>query len=277
MWRPFKRSRDPGAPPKEGRPSRLGRRAYDPIQDARSEPQLAAAGVGALPPPPDHSASRAADPYAFEVAHKRLAWTARLLAFGFASSVSLNLVLGGAISHMAPLKTVQPALIRIEPTTNRSVHVDPASLVRVLPITKDTQGFDLVLEAFVRRYIRVLLEIDPVSHQDRLTEANRFSDTDYWKGFVKEKYPDIKAALNSGLIRSVVVQSAERISERAGVYRYLVAFDQTDEREGKVIETKKLHAYIAVTSRPHTVRESEMYENPLGLRVLDLSVKQRGN
>lgn len=276
MWKPFKRSREP-APPKERRPSRFGRRAYDPGEGARREPQLAAAGIGALPPPPDHSASRAADPYAFEVAHTRLAWTARLLAFGFASSVSLNLVLGGAISYMAPLKTVEPALVRVEPTTNRTVPVDPASRVRVLPITKDAEGFDLVMEAFVRRYVRMLLEIDPVSHQDRLTEANRFSDTDFWKSFIKEKYPDIKAAMTSGMIRSVVVQSAERISERQGVYRYLVAFDQIDEREGKVVETKKLHAYLAVTARPHTVRESEKYENPLGLRVLHLSIKVRGN
>jgi len=204
----------------------------------------------------DHSASRAADPYAFEVAHTRLAWTARLLAFGFTGSVALNLVLGGAVGTLVPLKTVEPMLIRIEQTSNRAVPVDPASLVRVLPITKDAAGFDLLMESFVLRYLRLLLEVDPVGHQDRLTEANRFSDTDFWKRFLKEKYPEMKDAMKAGTNRSLAIESVSRISERSGVYRYLVAFEQVDEREGNITERKQNHAYVAVTSRPYVARES---------------------
>lgn len=232
---------------------------------------------GDASPMPDHSAVMAADPYAFQVAHRRLAWTARLLATGFTGSVALNLVLGGAIAEMVPLKRIEPALVRIESIGDRTVPVDPASLVRILPITKETPGFDLVMESFVRRYVRLLREVDPVGHQDRLTEANRYSETDFWKGFVKDKYPEIKKAMEGGLIRSVVIESASRISVRDGVYRWLVAFDEIDTQPGKPPETRKNHAYVAVTARPNTVREAEKFENPLGLRVLNLSVQLRGN
>ncbi len=224
-----------------------------------------------------HDGVRVADPYAFEVAHRRLAWVFRLSVMINAGLFAVVLVQTGAISALVPLQRVELGLIRIEPATDRTVKADPASLVRVLPVTKTTEGFDLVMESFVRRYVRLLLEIDSASQGDRMREANLYSDGDFWKRFMTERRKDIEKATESGLNRSVVIESASRISERNGVYRYLVSFDQVDGRAGKPVESKKLHAYLAVASRPHTVRESEKFENPLGFRVLDVAVKLRGN
>lgn len=235
------------------------------------------ATVGISMPLAGHDRVNAADPYSFEVAHRRLAWMFRLSSAINVALAAVVLVQTGAISALVPLQRIEVGLIRIEPSTDRAAKVDPASLVRVLPITKATPGFDLVMEAFVRRYTRLLLEIDSASQNDRMGEANTHTDAEFWKRFMAERYKEIKAALDSGINRSVVIESASRISERDGVFRYLVAFDQVDARGGKPVETRKLHAYLAVTSRPHTVRESEKFDNPLGLRVLDLSVKLRGN
>lgn len=225
----------------------------------------------------DHDPVRAVDPYAFEAAHRRLAWMLRLSAMTNGGLLIMVIVQTSAIATMLPLKEVQMGLVRIEERDGRTVPVDPASLVRVLPITKETPGFDLLMESFVRRYVRVLLEIDKVSQDDRMREANIHSDADWWKRFISERKKEIESALDSGLKRTVIVESADRISARDGVMRYAVDIVQTDERDGKVVETKRLRAYIAVTSRPHTVRPSEKFENPLGLRTLDVALKGRGN
>lgn len=227
--------------------------------------------------PVDHSAVRAADPYAFEAAHRRLAWMLRLTVMVVVGLGGVVIVQASAISTLVPLKEVQLGLVRIEQHGGKTVPVDPATMVRVLPITKDTPGFDLLMESFVRRYVRILLEIDTASQGDRMREADMHSDTTWWKKFTDERLKEINTALDTKLNRSVVVESADRISFRDNIGRYAVDIVQTDERGGKVVETRKLRAYLAVTSRPHTVRESEKFENPLGLRVLDVALKERGN
>lgn len=225
----------------------------------------------------DHTAVRKADPYAFQSAHRRLAWMFRTVAVLSVAEAAVIIVLASAISELVPLKEVQMGLVRVEQHGDRTVPVDPASLVRVLPVRKDTPGFDILMESFVRRYVRMLMEIDKVSQNDRMREANMHSDPTWWKTFTDDKLKEITAALDSGLNRSIVVESADRISFRDNVGRYAVDIVQIDERAGKVIDTQKFRVYVAATSRPHTVRESEKYENPLGLRVLDVSKKSRGN
>ncbi|MEW5728050.1 MAG: VirB8/TrbF family protein [Pseudomonadota bacterium] len=231
------------------------------------------------PPVPvvNHDGVRAADPYAFEAAHRRLAWQFRLSVMVIVALCAVVVIQASSVAELVPCQKVQMGLLRIEPRDDRAVKVDPASLVRVLPITRDTPGFDLMMESFVRRYTRLLLEIDRVSQDDRMREANLYSDADWWKRFIRERKKEIDDAIASGLNRSIVVESADRISMRDGIGRYAVDLVQIDSRDGKTVETKHLRAYVAVTSRPHTVRESEKFENPLGLRVLDLAKKERGN
>ncbi|MBC7953625.1 MAG: hypothetical protein H7Z12_17640 [Rhodospirillaceae bacterium] len=227
--------------------------------------------------PVDHSAHTKADPYAFEAAHRRLAWIFRLVVMICIGQFAVIISLTSAISQLVPLKETQMGLVRIEQRDDKAVPVDPASLVRVLPITKETPGYDIMMEAFVRRYVRILLEIDPVSQDDRMREANLHSDTDWWKQFIAERKKEIDAAIKSGLIRSIVVESADRISERNGTYRYAVDFVQTDTRRGDVVEVKRLRAYLPVTARPHTVKPSEKFENPQGFRSGVVVLKERGN
>lgn len=228
-------------------------------------------------PPVGHESVRRADPYAFEVAHRRLAWMFRISAMLNIGLFAVVVVEASAISHLVPLQHLQLGLVRIEPSTDRIVKVDPASLVRIEPISKDVGGYDLMLESFVRQYVRLLLEIDKVSQTDRMQRAARFSDSKFWDEFGKERFKTIEKALDGGLNRSVVVETADLVSRRGDVSRYAVDFVQTDERKGETIETKKLRAYLAVTARPQTIKKSEQFENPAGFRVIDLALKERGN
>ncbi len=127
-----------------------------------------------------------------------------------------------------------------------------------------------MLESFVRRYVRLILEIDKVSQTDRMQRAALFSEARFWDAFGKERFKSIEKALDGGLNRSIMVESADLVARRGGVSRYAVDFVQTDERKGALIETKKLRAYLAVTAAPQTVQKSEQYENPAGFRVIDL-------
>lgn len=266
MKNPFKQPRN--GPPAKRTPFFGRRRPAEPSPPGDAAPP-------AKPQPVNHDRFRNQDPYAFESAHRRLAWLFRLSTATNIALAAVVVVEASAIATLVPLQKVQFGLVRFE--GDRTEKVDPASLVRVLPITKETQGFDLMMETFVRRYVRILREIDSVSQGDRMREANLYSDADWWKRFTGRYVKEIEQAIATGLNRSIVVESADRISMRDGVGRYAVDITQTDRRDGKVIESKKLRVYLAVTSRPHTVRESEKYENPLGLRVLDVSVKERGN
>ena len=260
MWKPFKRSGEP-KPPKERRSPFFGGQKNKP----------------AAPPAGKHGPVREADPYAFAVAHKRQAWLLRLSVGTNVALAAAVIAQAGAISELVPAQHLALGLVRIEPSTDRTVKVDPASLIRVEPITAKADGYDLLMESFVRRYTRLLLEIDKVSQDDRMKQAGIFSDAAYWKRFGEERFREIEKAMNDGINRSIVVESADLVSRREGVSRYAVDIVQTDERRGEVIETKKLRAYIAVAARPQTVRPSERFENPAGFRVLDLALKERGN
>jgi type IV secretion system protein VirB8 len=254
----------------------FGRRKKAAPPPERRAPSMAGGGAETSAPT-GHESVRRADPYAFQVAHRRLAWMFRVSAMLNVGLCAVVIVEASAISQLVPLQHLQLGLVRIEPSTDRIAKVDPASLVRIEPITADVDGYDLMLEAFVRRYVRLLLEIDKVSQTDRMQRAAMFSEARFWDQFGKERFKSIEKALDTSLNRSIVVETIDLVSRRGGVSRYAVDLVQTDERKGEMIETKKLRAYLAVTAAPQTIQKSEQYENPAGFRVIDLALKERGN
>jgi len=240
-------------------------------------PPAAHGDAGEAPAAKGHESVRRTDPFALEVAHRRLAWRFRISAMLNVGLCAVVIAEAAAIAELVPLQRLQLGLVRIEPSTDRIAKVDPAQLVRIEPIVADVDGYDLMLESFVRRYVRLILEIDKVSQTDRMQRAALFSEARFWDAFGKERFKSIEKALDGGLNRSIMVESADLVARRGGVSRYAVDFVQTDERKGALIETKKLRAYLAVTAAPQTVQKSEQYENPAGFRVIDLALKEMGN
>lgn len=216
-----------------------------------------------------HASVMRADPYSFQVAHRRLAWS-------FRASVVVNVFLAFTVNSMAnvvsiawPLKEVQLGLLRADPADDR--------VYRIEPIAKDVDGFNLLMEAAARRYVRNLLTIDTVTQTERFKEAFRMTDDVFYKRFSEERFDKVEEAINSGLNRSIVIESVDRIENTDGTYKYAVDFVQVDELKGEVIERRKLRAYLNMTTRPNQVSEADKYENPLGITVLDLVLKERGN
>lgn len=231
-----------------------------------------AARLAKKPPAPEpgpHAAILAADPYSFAVSHRRLAWMLRLSAGGNVALTILCVVLGNAISTMLPLKTTEIALVRVNSNDDK--------VYRIEPLTQRTDGFDLVVESAAKQYVRDLLEIDPITQEMRRRTVMRMTDANYWKKFVREHKSEIEDGIKSGLVRSITVESANRLEVSGRVYKYAVDFVQTDNRNGTVVEQKKVRAYLNLTTHPHEAHPADKYENALGVTVLDLVLKERAN
>lgn len=220
-----------------------------------------------------HASMREADPYSFQVAHRRLAWM-------FRTSVGINIALAAcvvvavnAIVEIAPLiGETKLALVRADPNDNR--------LFRIEPINQEVDGFELQMEDKARRYVRNILAIDSVTHDERMAEVRRMTDKRFWKRFEEKRISSgvIKEALASGLDRSITIETVSRIDSIDDTHKYAVDFIQTDERDGKLVDEQMPRAYLTMTTRPQeNVPVDDIYENPLGIVVLDLSVKKRGN
>ncbi len=215
-----------------------------------------------------HEGYRDGDPFAFAIAHRRLAWLLRL-------SVILNVMLMIAFSAsitgyaaLFPLKEVRVALVRAAEDDDRIYHIEP--------MEQDVAGFDILMEATARRFVNNLLEIDDTTHKSRFSEATRLMDSKFYKRWLNEHQDRIQDALDDGLFREIIVETTHKQDQRVGEWLITVDFRQIDTIDGKVISDNPLRAYVRMTTRPQRVSTQERYLNPLGITILDLTVKQRG-
>lgn len=214
-----------------------------------------------------HDSVRAADPFSFDVAHRRLAWM-------FRASVMTNIILlivisllASAFSAIVPLKTVEVALLRTDDADNR--------IYRVEPISKNMDGFDLFMQQKARRFVYLLLSID-FSQRDRMTEAVGLADRTFFAQWMKENEKKITKAIDDGINRSIIIETSNLVDVRGQERLYAVDYIQTDLRDGVAVEEpKKLRAFLIMDARPQEVPEKDKFENPLGVRVLKMSLQHR--
>lgn len=218
-------------------------------------------------PAPGHKALNDADPLAFQASHRRSVFLLRLcvaviiiMGIGHVSMVQL-------IYNLFPLKTVEVALIRADPESDK--------IYRIEPISKQVGGFYLNLESISREFVRLLLTIDEITQNQRFRDARIYADAGFFNRFIQRQEKTIKAALKDGLNRSITIETANQVDAYNGVYQYAVDFVRTDQIGNEEPVTRKLRAYLELTTRPHEVGEQEKYNNPFGVRVIDLVVKER--
>ena len=218
---------------------------------------------------PDHSAVRAVDPFDFQVAHKRLVMCFRI-------SAMLNVAMGmavcalvAALLAMMPLKEIRPALIMADSRDNM--------VYSVAPISPETNGFDLVLETLVRGFVVNALSIDPLSSDFRAAKASAVMSDVYQKKYLKTFVSNgwLQDVMDSGLIRSIIIESTNHIDNPSASDHLLsVDYIQTDTRDNVELERKRMRAFLKLAQRPQIVKKSEIYNNPLGIFVLDMTIKE---
>ena len=218
---------------------------------------------------PDHGASRKYDPYSWQVAHRRLAWITRLL-------IVLVVIMGAglvtaleAISDLAREFEPKLALVRMHDKDDRLIFIEP--------IREDVPGFEVLLRQKARRYVRLMLEIDRVTQTERFREAFRMTDDDYYRRFRKARIESdaVQDILNAGITRSITVESVERLESSGPYHKFVVDFIQTDMQGATEIERKELRAYLTMTTRGREAAPVDEIENPLGIMVLDMVLKEK--
>lgn len=185
------------------------------------------------------------------------------------ASVVANVMLVATVKNLVPLKTTDIVLVRENQKTNQ--------IYRIEPFVKGEQGFDVAMEAMAVRYIRNMLEIDRVTQDTRFAEAFAMTDIDFLKKFHSEHIDTkrIQEALKSGLTRSIIVESAHKMDSKGNQQKYAVDFIQIDKRDGVVIDQKQGRAFVHMDTRAKDVKAIDRYENPLGIVVLDMVVKEK--
>lgn len=233
---------------------------------------MSLAGAGSDQPSPEldrHHAVINADPYSFQVSHRRLAWMLRMSAMTNVGLLLLLIVAINLIAEMLPLKTTEFVFLREQTADNR--------VYRVEPISRNVPGFDVMMEGMARRFVWECLSVDPVSQGERMRWCARISEAKFWERFTDDHKKRVDDMVGSRITRSIELESAERLQTAGNVYKYVVDFVQTDEQRGKLIEKTRLRAFLNLTQRPQSVREADKYENPHGVTVLDISVQKRPN
>lgn len=215
------------------------------------------------------------DPYSFQASHRRMAWMLRLAVGMCIVQGAGNIVFVQTISELVPLKTIEFAFIRTYDGDDRTYSAEPVS--------KDLPGFDLFMEARASRFVKILLEIDKVTQEERMREASQMSDEEYWKKFRRERIDsgEISKAIERGIDREIMIETVTIIPTltNENEFKFAVDYKQTDRRNGVVIDgnPKELRAFLSMVTRPQkNLPLSEKYTNPFGAYVTDLVLRNRG-
>lgn len=240
---------------------RLQRASVQP--EVRREPILGEQGDGS------HPTVVGADPFSFRASYRRTAWLLRLSVGANIALCAVVVVLAQTVSVAFPLKETEIALLRVDPQDSR--------IYRVAPIAENVDGFELMLEQMASRFVVQILSIDGMTQNTRFKEVRRFSDPVFFNDFLDDHKSTIDEAIKDGLNRSITVHGANLVDSYDGVYQYSVEFTRTDRVKGRAPVTKRLIAYLEMAPKPQQVKESEKFDNPLGVRVLGLQVKEVPN
>ena len=215
---------------------------------------------------------RAVNPYGFRIAHRRLAWMFRI-------SAVLNVALCGAVIFLAsafmalfPLTRVELALVKTDSADNQ--------LVRIEPLSRDVNGYDILLENKVRWYVQNLLEIDSASQGVRMQATRKLASSDFAAKFYRSQVETgaIDKALADGLTRTIKIADIDMLQRSGDQTTWSVDFVQRDAQGGVPLAEKKVRATVVVAAgQVNEVPLAERYENPLGVQVLDVSLKERFN
>jgi len=217
----------------------------------------------------DHSPVMEADPYRWEVSHRRLI-------FLFRVSVGANIVFLATL--VSQNETMQTMAESYEPKIALVREMEKSDkLYRIEPFSEEMDGFDNFIEGKAKRYVRLMLEIDNITQTERFNEAFRMTDMEYYKRFRKDRIDSgaIRSFLDEKGVRSITVESIERLDTKDDVYKYVVDFIQTDTFPGKKPDIKEARAYLSLTMRPQEVTQADKYENPFGVTVLDMALKEK--
>ena len=220
-------------------------------------------------PSKDVKDPHASDPHSFQMAHRRLAWAFKLVSTICICLIFVVISLTLAISELIPLQKTRVALIKADPADDR--------VFEVLPVASGTDGFALAIESVARNFTRDLLEIDSTTQKVRWTRARLHTTSGFWSSWTDIHTPRVQGALNDGLRREIVIETAHQLEAYTNEWLVAVDFRQIDRYKDEIHDNEARRAYIRLETRPQSVPESQRFDNPLGIRVIDMTVKRHAS
>lgn len=203
---------------------------------------------------------------------RRLAWALRAVTLVAAiNGLAAAAAVFGLVS-LLPLKTVEPMLLTVDRAEN--------AIVRVSPFTKGAEGFRLMTEALVRRYVDVAhtVQLDPKAMQRRWGgDLYRMSGQEVFEDLREAFAAPAQKLLDRKISRGVEIEGDPRLlDEQGGQLYYQVTFRTIDSRLMKTVSTRRWIASLVVAFLPDEVAYEDRYINPLGFRVIRYSIAAAG-
>lgn len=242
---------------------------FSSLRFPRSGPQAAVHGPAPAVDSGDRLGTYPAERDVPALEGRRYLWTARAFAIGMFLSLCLNVVLGFAIAGLSPLVRVEPMLLSFRDKSEQ--------IVKVEPLAKGTNGFEVMTEALVRDYVlsREEIALDEGEMRRRWGGAGLVahrSDGEEYRRFVAETAPKYEEIRQKHLVRTVGVHRVSKIAE--GYWQVEFSTDDLDATGRKVGEGLWV-ASMTVTYVPREVTWEDRYMNPLGFLVTAYSVTAR--
>ena len=222
----------------------------------------------------NHDHLRDHNPFTFEVAHRRLAWCFRLSAMINVALVLVLIILGAAFASVFPLKEVRFVFLREEVDTNK--------VIRVEPVSKNVAGYDILLESKAREFVELVLPIDELTETERYQKAFRMASGDFYDKFKRDRLDSgfLAQAKKDRLNRSIRIEAVDVRRNPANNETHLVSVDimQIDRfGNAEASRQRPLRIFLEMTALPQSVPEQELYTNPLGIVVLNMTTKERNS
>ena len=224
------------------------------------------------PPLTNHNHLRTLDPFVFEVAHRRLAWCFRLSVMTNIALTCCVVITSAAFLSVFPLKEVRFAFLREDVETNK--------VWRVEPVSRNVDGYEVLLEAKAREFVEDILPIDALTQAGRYGRAFKMATAQFYETFKRDRLDSgfMTEARKSSLNRSIRIEAVDVRQTPANPETHLVSADVVQlDRFGNAEEAKekRLRVFLEMTALPQIVSESELYTNPLGILVLNMTIKER--
>lgn len=199
-------------------------------------------------------------------------WTTRVLAIACVVLGAIVALQAAALVKMAPLKTVEPMLLRAAPESNQ--------VLRVEPFAKGALGLDLFAETKAREYVVKRETIDLQTEPQRWQEVEWMSSVDIWTTFRNEMDPrrnnesPFAVAEDRGLTRQIKPLLAAQISDN----QIQVEFERTDYERAtgeQLGQTRTFVATITYDFVGQAVHVEDKYMNPLGWQVVAYGLHEK--
>ena len=201
-------------------------------------------------------------------AYRQATWALRVVSVVAAVEGLSIVALVGLLVAVLPLKEIQPMILTTGDKRDQIVQVEP--------FYKGIRGYDLIVEAQVRKYVTLRETLDLQSEATRWQEVQWLSSDEVWTDFYKlmeKRNPDspFEKARAEKITRSVHIVASPKIE---GGY-YQVEWEARDSRFGHQERCQVFLSTMTTDTRPQTVKHEDRFMNPIGFFVSAYSVARK--